>query len=247
MHARDVVITTTLPLSTTYVGYGWYSSDGQTYTYVIGDIAAGDTGHTITFTVEFTGSKEIGTPEFSMPFTICGDAGGDAQPDDNTAYVYVGVPDLVVTDSIVEPFPLRPDVPVTFTVVLENQGTGPAWNPNVQGGFWVDVFIAPVASYPFIRYSEKGIYEGVPALAPGATYTLVITLTGPFERIREPIQFNQQELKEIHEFYVKVDNHADHPYGLVPESDEMNNLGVPIALRPHRIYTFPVFRQWKSG
>lgn len=243
MGTADVIITTILPTGTVYVdvGYDWHSFDGRTYTCQVGNLPAGSTVYTIPFTVVYPDQSQIGAPEFNTPFTIAesGSAGGDANPGDNTAYVYIGVPDLVVTNWAVDPWPLQPDVLVTFTIVLMNQGTGWAWNPANHAGFWVDVFITPVASYPWERYSEKDIWAGAPALAPGAEYTLVITLTGTS---KQPIQFSEQEIwEEIEEFYVKVDNYAEPVeneegriigwtslYGLVPEYDEMNNLGMPI-------------------
>jgi hypothetical protein len=150
------------------------------------------------------------------------------------------VPDLIVTDFTVEPFPLQADVPVTFTILLENQGAGMAWNPDNETGFYVDVFTAPVASYPWERNSEKDIYDIVLPLGPGLQHTLVITLTGPWADPRERIQFSEQEVEEIDMFYVKVDNFAEpmfdeegrfigwtRLYGIVPEYNEMNNLFNP--------------------
>jgi len=222
MHAEDVIITTTLPLSTTYVGYGWNSSDGQTYTYPVGYLSAGDTGHTVTFAVQYPSQPQIGMPEFNTPFIIAetGSAVGDANPDDNTTYEYIGVPDLVVTDFTVEPSPLQPGQPVTFTAVVKNQGTGMAWNPDNQGGFYVDVLVAPVVSYPFDRYSEKDIYADVPSLASGQTYTVILAY---------PSGFTQWEIEhEIKGFFLKVDNYHLPLYGLVPERDEMNNVEGPV-------------------
>jgi len=218
MHAESVIITTILPLNTTYVGSGWDSSDGQTYTYTVGDLLAG-ASRQARFIVRYPDQRDIGVEEFNTPFTISGAETEDANPGDNTTHVHIGVPDLVVTEFTVEPYPVQPDMPITFTVVLENRGTGEAQNPNSNplSGFWVDVFIAPVASYPWERYSD--IYAGVLPLAPGAVDTLTITHDG----------FSKQEIEQIPGFYVKVDNHADYPYGLVPESDEMNNLGEPIS------------------
>jgi len=243
MHAEDVIITTTLPPDTTYVGQGWTSSDGQTYTYVVGNLPSG-AGYQAYFAVGYPDQPQIGAPEFNTPFVI-GESGssGDANPGDNSAYVYIGVPDLIVADFTVEPIPLESNQPVTFTIVVENQGTGMAWNPDNGGGFWVDVFIAPVASYPWERYSEKNIFASVPPLAPGLQYTLVITYGG----------FSEHEIsEEIEQFYAKVDNYAepifvDHKiigwtrfYGIVPECDEMNNLGGPIhpQLGPNARYIF---------
>jgi hypothetical protein len=64
-------------------------------------------------------------------------------------------------------------------------------------------------------------------LTAGETYTFNIT------RVRG---FSAEELRQTQEFYVKVDNFENPPYGLVPESDEMNNLGEPIILWPYRVY-----------
>ena len=225
MHAKDVVITTTLPLDTIYEGYGWTSSDGQTYTYVIGDLLAGDTGNTVTFTVKYPDSEpqQIRASEFDTLFSIAetGSVGGDTSPDDNSVGAYIGVPDLVVLDFTVEPLPIKANAPITFTILIENQGTGMAWNPDVNAGFWVDVFVTPIASYPSEDYGY--IYGGVDPIPPGHQQTVVITHT-----------FTDTEvLEEIEAFYVRVDNEDDpRPYGLVPESNEMNNLGGPVDPSP---------------
>jgi len=242
MDAEDVTITTILPPSTTYEGYGWSSSDGQTYTYQAGNLPAGSPDYTVVFTVKHEDAEHVGAPEFNTPFTIAEtrQGGGDANPDDNIAYVYIGVPDLVVLDFTVVPSLLEPNMPVTFTVTLLNQGTGMAWNPDTHGGFWVDIFTAPVPSYPFERFGE--IFGGSSPIAPGITHTVTIIHSG----------FTEQEIHDIRAFYVKVDNDAEpvfdgegrflgwtRLYGLVPEYNEMNNLGGSITLNdplPHTVY-----------
>jgi uncharacterized repeat protein (TIGR01451 family) len=224
--AEGVIITTTLPPDTTYTGHGWTSSDGQTYTYAVGDLPA-DASEQAYFVVRYPDQPQISTVEFYTPFVISeSGSSGDANQGNNTTYVYIGVPDLVITDFTVEPWPLRPDVPVTFVIVLENQGAGPAWNPANDGGFWVDVFMKPVVSYPWIEYSE--IFTSVPPLDPGAMCTVTIPYTQGFTL--------QQIQDDVHGFYPKVDNHHEHPYGLVPEYNEMNNT------RMHRVYLPLVFR-----
>ncbi len=224
MHATGVTIATTLPPGTIYKGHGWTSSDGQTYTYLVGELPAGDTGNTIEFVVEYPGSEpqQIDATEFDANFTIAegGSVGGDADPGNNSTNVYIGVPDLVVLDFTVAPLPLEPNAPVTFTITVENQGTGQASNKG-GGGFWVDVFIAPVASYPYERYGEE--YGGMDPIYPGQQKTLVIRLDDGF---------TEQEIEEIEEFYVKADNDGLHPYGLVPESNEMNNIKGPVNPSP---------------
>jgi len=236
--ARDVMITTTLPVSTTYVGYGWQpSQDGQTYTYTTPHLPAGSTGHALTFTVRHADSPQIGAPHFETPFAITehGGAGGDIEPGDNTTHVFIGVPDLVISDWAVEPWPLQPDVPVTFTVMIENQGTGKALNPDIWGSFYVDVFLSPVASYP---YEKNGTcYTISPIIEPQDWRSLAITHSG----------FSTREIRETWALYVKADNHKFYPYGLIPESNEMNNLGAPIYLRPHHIYLPLIRRNWEEN
>ncbi len=234
MDAQGVTISTILPDDTLYVGHSWDSSGGQAYTYQVGEVLAGSPTHTIKLEVEYPEDdpQEIGSSEFNTPFTIAGSGGvgDDANPGDNTAYVYIGVPDLVIADFTVQPYPLRADVPVTFTVKITNQGTGWAWNPDNGAGSSVDVYISEVESYPFVGYSEKDIWQGMPPLSPGATHTLIITATrSPTGMIEGPIRFTKQEIQDeigAGDLYAKVDSYGVYPYGLVPEDDEYNNVGV---------------------
>jgi uncharacterized repeat protein (TIGR01451 family) len=231
--AQDVVITTTLPIGTAYdeVGYGWQPSGGGIYAYAVGTLTAQSTGHIITFTVRHADTPQVSAPEFNTPFTIAarGGIGEDRNPGDNTTSVYIGVPDLIVDSWSVEPDPalVRANVPVTFTftITVMNQGTGMAWNPDNTGGFFVDVFMAPVVSWPFVRDGE--FYVAAGAIAPGAKSPPLIITTPVITPSRRPV------------FYVKVDNYGwFYDYGLVPEFNEMNNLGAPI----YRVY-LPLVRK----
>jgi len=239
MHTENVIITTVLPTDTVYVadpvGNGWHSSDGQTYTYAAGALPVGSTGHTITFTVRHPDAAQVSAPEFKTPFTIAASGGAvrDANPGDNKVTVIIGVPDLVVVDCTFEPSPLPPNVPVTFTVVLKNQGTGMAWNPESCRGpvcapFYLDVFIDPVVSYPYDR--DGDFYTTVGPIEPGTTYTYTLKHGG----------FENGQMQKL---YVKVDNHDINPYGLVPESVEMNNVALCIDTELHHIYLPLVTKQ----
>ncbi|MBC7226320.1 MAG: DUF11 domain-containing protein [Thermoflexales bacterium] len=223
MHAEGVVITAVIPAATVYAGGGWQFAGGQTYTYPVGTLPAGNAGPTVTLVISHVWQAGVGAEQFSIPFTI-GNPHGDAQPADNSHTVLIGVPDLVITDFQVEPTALKPNELVTFTIGIWNRGTGMAWNPDNNGGFWVDVFTDPVPSYPCESYGFA--YAGVSALAPGGRYTVTLVYNG----------FTAQEIQGIREFYARVDNHRQYPYGLVPESDEMNNVAGPLTLRPYVVY-----------
>ncbi len=223
MHAEGVVITAVIPAATVYVGDGWQPAGGRVYTRAVGTLPAGSTGPTVTLVISHVWQTSVGAEQFSVPFTI-GDPFGDAQPADNNHTVPIGVPDLVIADFQVEPLTLEPNKPVTFTIGIWNRGTGVAWNPDNNGGFWVDVFTTPVPSYPCESYGFA--YAGVPALAPGSRYTVTLPYGG----------FTAQEIQGIREFYARVDNHRQYPYGLVPESDETNNVAGPLVLRPYAVY-----------
>jgi uncharacterized repeat protein (TIGR01451 family) len=232
--AQDVIISTTLPTGTTYGGYEWQRSGDGVYTYAVGALPARSTGHTITFTVVHTGTPGVSAPEFNTPFTIAarGGTGGDVSPDDNTICIDVGVPDLAIESFSVEPdlASVQPNVPVTFTftITLVNQGTGMAWNPDDTGSFFVHVFTASVASYPFDRDGE--FHAEVAPIEPGfKSPPLVITTPLITPSDRGPV------------FYIKLDNHERYPYGLVPELDEMNNVIAwpPRVLLPLVLRNYP--------
>jgi uncharacterized repeat protein (TIGR01451 family) len=235
MHAQNVVITTTLPPSTTFTGSGWATTDGHIYTYTVGQLLVGQTNVQIAFPVQYEESREVGVPEFNTSFVIAANdgAGPDAAPADNSATVTIGVPDLVVTSVTVQPVALLPGVPFTFTVVVENQGTGAAIDPQSPASpIRVDIFTGTVGSHPWERYSENGIYGEVPPLAAGAVYTLVLGYEG----------FSELELEAIDGLYAKVDNAAIHPYGAVPEFDELNNITMALLEAVKRLYCPRVLR-----
>ena len=106
-----------------------------------------------------------------------------------------------------------------------------AWNPDNEAGFWVDMFITPILSYPSVALGVEFVTP--PPIPPGHQYTATIVYS-----------FTEQQIDEIEAFYVRVDNAAsDCPYGLVPESNEMNNLGGPVDPFSYSIYLPLVTRQ----
>jgi hypothetical protein len=220
------VLSTILPTDTVYVSGGWHSSDGRVFTYTVGSLNASATGKQ-DFVVRYPQyePQEIHQTGFATPFAITGHGGngGDADPSDNQVVAFVGVPDLLIADLIVEPLPVQPNSPVTFTVVMENQGTGKAWNPY-GGGFYLDIYLEPVASYPYSPYGE--LYVPGFTIDPGDQYTATLVHDG----------FTEAELQSIQGFYAKVDNQPPSPYGLVPEYNEMNNVAGPVGPWPDYPY-----------
>ena len=89
----------------------------------------------------------------------------------------------------------------------------------------MDIFTSKVESYPYER--DGLIWDYIPPIAPGEEYTSIVTVNNPIDQ--EKIQFSEQELEEAN-FYVRVDSHSNHLYGLVPESNEMNNVGGPVII-----------------
>jgi len=233
MHAQGVVISATLPTGTTPTTETlatWDSSDGVAYTYVVGgdgELLAGEEERSVRFAIQHPNQPEVAAPRFTSSFSIAADSytGGDADSSNNAVDYDVGAPDLIITDLKVAPWPLEPGVPVVFTITVKNRGTGWALNPENQGGFWADVFLDPVSSYPFERYSDRGIAVVCPPLAPDVEIELVVTEAYPWvEDLKGPILFNEQDVGKITAFYAKIDNFKDPAYGLVPEYDEANNV-----------------------
>ncbi|MCR4407841.1 MAG: PKD domain-containing protein [Anaerolineae bacterium] len=234
--AGGVVLTATRPAYTDYRGSGWSTANGTVYTRSLGILNAGASGNVqfvvsiITQTAE-GGSLVLpaGLAQIEPTFTI-GDNhnfGPDSNSTDNASSPFIGVPDLVIEDVTITPETLLVGMPVTFTVRVRNQGTGPAWNPSNKGGFYVNVFVdkpSPPLSYPAVPIDpgDTNVLWGISsAIYPGQTRDVHFTYPG----------FSTME---GHSVYVKVDNY-DYPTNpilwqrasLVPESDESNNVFGP--------------------
>jgi hypothetical protein len=69
-------------------------------------------------------------------------------------------------------------------------------------------------------------------MAPGEERTFAFTKT-----------FTEQQIRTIEAFYIKVDNYKEGSYGLVPETNEMNNVAGPVYPWPHYTYLPLVLRQ----
>jgi uncharacterized repeat protein (TIGR01451 family) len=223
--ATGVELMAQRPDGTTYVECGWSSVGGGSYKRPVGTVGPGANG-SVQFIVQVnsTGDHRLpaGLVSIEPSFSIGDDGqnGPEYYTANNTASDLVGIPDLVIDEIRVTPeFPL-PNQPVTFTVVVRNQGTGWAWNPNNQGGFYVDLFIDPnpePQSFPWNGYGD--LFEPAFKLAPGQAQEIVMVHGAGLSA-------------QQHTVWAKVDNFLAtsggfepwQQYSLVPEADEENNL-----------------------
>jgi hypothetical protein len=133
----------------------------------------------------------------------------------NVVESYVGVPDLVVEDMWLDPPDAGGGQPVTISVRIANRGTGMAWNPENGGGFYTDVYLGrslDLLSCGFPGYGDvEPLICNIP-IPPDEART--------FSRYYpDGLPLNGQQL-----LYVRADVHEANPYGLVPESNECNNV-----------------------
>jgi len=232
--AAGVVLTATRPAYTDYRGSGWSTTDGTVYTRNLGTLGVGASG-SVQFVVSIQtadgggGSQVLpsGLTQLYPTFSISDDHsfGLDSNATDNESSSFIGVPDLVVESITVSPETILVGTPVTFTVRVRNQGTGPAWNPNGKLPFYVNVFLdqGPPPSYPSSAVSPDVWGVSTP-IYPGQVRDVQLSYSG-FSTMGEHIA------------YAKVDNYyyPDNPtvwqrFSLVPESDESNNVFGPVGV-----------------
>ncbi|MBC7249991.1 MAG: DUF11 domain-containing protein [Anaerolineae bacterium] len=232
--ASGVVLTAIRPAYTDYRGSGWSTTNGTVYTRSLGTLGVGANG-SVQFVVSVQAVSDghgslmlpSGLTQIEPTFTI-GDNhsfGPDSDETDNESSPFIGVPDLVIEDVTVTPATILIGTPVTFTVRVRNQGTGPAWNPNGKLPFYVNIFLdqAPPPSYPSSAVSPD-VWGVSSPIYPGQVREVHLSYAG-FSTMEE------------HTAYAKVDNYywPENPvvwqrFSLVPESDESNNVFGPVGV-----------------
>lgn len=137
----------------------------------------------------------------------------------NTVENYVGVPDLIVEDMRLDPPDVRSGQPVTISVRIANRGTGMAWNPTNGAGFYTDVYLKVdlnralnLASCEFPGYGDVDPIICNEPIPPGEIRTFSQSYPNGW-----PSDGPQS-------LYVRADVHEANSYGLVPESNECNNV-----------------------
>ncbi|RME46760.1 MAG: hypothetical protein D6791_07475, partial [Chloroflexi bacterium] len=137
----------------------------------------------------------------------------------NVVENYVGIPDLVIEDMWLDPPEVRAGEPVTLSVRIANWGTGMAWNPTNGGGFYTDVYVnlatrrmPDLFSCGFPGYGDIEPIVCNDPIPPGEA------------RIFSQVYPDGLPLGAGQRFYVRADVHEANWFGLVPETDECNNL-----------------------
>jgi len=228
-----VIVTATKSPYVTYIPNGWNAQGGNSYTSDVGNLGAYQSG-VLTFIVSLPLTFTPEMTAFVNTFAIADDGPGGNAVATGAYTATVGVPDLVIDSVFIQPPSVVPGQRFTATVVISNVGQGAARWPVNGAGTAVDVFVDPATPPPssgFLSYSPY--YSTIPAVGPGLT--TAATITGLF--------FAQGQDFVL---YVKVDNWdcrdlppctpADADHGLVPESDETNNVLGPFVVPSHRVY-----------
>ncbi len=175
-------------------------------------------------TVRFQIADEAGNIAQSPPyFTACDDCQPPETSPTPTPAPVTGSPDLLIAELEVFPPAPQQDEPVLFRVRVRNGGDGSA------DGFWVQLYLDP-GSEPYVNSISTdlgtGIFWYVEGLAPGEE--IVLSSSEPYQ----PYSNYQGHLASgLHKVYVLADAyHTEGTTGIVPESDESNNMYGPVTL-----------------
>ncbi len=242
MDTTGVTLTVTKSPYVTQLSSGW-QDNGDDASLPIGNLAAGAFG-VATFSVRLPVTFTPSMTSFANRFVIRDDGPGGLPVASAMTTTVLGVPDLVIDGVSLSPSIVAAGTKFTATLTVRNAGTGRACNPNRlpcvgQGGFYLDAFInpsTPPPSFPFNSYGNT--FRTVDPLAPGEITTVVFpSLT--FAVSQQPI------------LYFKIDNYScptstcapsSGQRGLVPESNEGNNVFGPVTVPQYGVY-LPLVRK----
>ena len=241
MNTTGVVISATQSPYANHVPSGWTLVGGNVYLRSIGDLPAFAFGQA-TFVISLPFPYLAGTESFVNTFLIHDDGPGGLAVATDVETTILGVPDLVIDSVSLSPSGvITVGTKFTATVVIRNEGTGRACNPKAVGcgGFNLDVFIDPPTEPPSFGFSDLLGYGYLPGerfiSSLNAGQTTMVTVTD--------LSFTPAQSFIL---YFKVDNWncndgaqscipAGAQHGLVPESDEDNNVFRP-AILPIKVY-----------
>lgn len=250
-----VIVSATKSPYVTYLPSGsscWTGVGGNSYTCTIGNLGAHQSG-VLTFVVSLPLTFTQVMSAFVNTFVIADNGPGGVVPAMDIFTATTGVPDLVIESITFSPGQIVVGTWFTATVVIRNLGQGTGLNPFNGGGTAVDAFIDPSVPPPSSGWDSYGdSFDYVDPVPPG------MTTTGTIAGLRF---VPGQDFV----LYFKIDNWDCHPlppamppctppeadHGLVPESDETNNVYGPVTPPKYRIFlplvsknyvpTFPTF------
>ncbi len=249
MDTTGVVISVTQSPYITSTPPGWTPAGGSVYIRSIGNLVAGASG-VVTYLVRlpfpYPDAYPAGLESFVNVFLIHDDGPGGLPVASDVVTTTLGVPDLVIESVTLSPSTVTAGMKFTATVVVRNEGTGRACNPKQSGcgATAVDAFIDPVTpthSFPSDPISNPplfGYFSSSPN--PGMTTTVIIT----------DLSFTTTQSQIL---YFKVDawvcNIVPSPcipdgarHGIIPESDEYNNVLGPIVVPAYQLFMPSIFR-----
>ncbi len=257
MNTTGVVVSVTQSPYVTYIPVGsssWTLTNGF-HILPIGNLAAGASG-TATFVVSLPVTFTPAMDAFVNTFLIHDDGPGGISVASAITTTVFGVPDLVIDRVIPSPVTIISGenmftTTVTATVVIRNEGMGDACNAGFQfvavcAAFNLNVFIDPPFEPPSFGFSDdpgSGLWYGYEpaerslALGAGqvATVTTSVTVTNTQVSILY-FKVDNWRCADIYEDGTRpcIPDDADH--GLVPESDEYNNVFGPVFVTAHKIF-----------
>ena len=209
----------------------------------VGNMPAGTSG-VATYAVSLPMTFTADMASFVNRFVVSDNGPGGLPIASAVVTTVLGVPDLVIDSVVVSPSMVAAGTAFTAAVTVRNAGMGRACNPNrwpctgdnnglPVGGYFIDVYVdpsVPPLSFPFGGYGNG--FQTIAPLDPGGITTVV------FPNLS--IAVNQQPV-----LFFKVDNYAcseatcapsSGQRGLVPESDEENNVFGPMTVLRFQVY-----------
>ncbi len=209
----------------------------------VGNLAAGASG-VATYAISLPMTFTTAMASFVNRFAVSDNGPGGLPIASAVVTTVLGVPDLVIDSVVVSPNVVAAGTAFTALVTVRNAGMGRACNPNrwpctgendglPVGGYFIDVFLdpsVPPRSFPYD--SDGNAFQTVAPLDPGETTTV------EFPNLSFAV--NQQPV-----LFFKIDNYncpepvcapSSGQRGLVPESDEENNVFGPVTVPRFQVY-----------
>ncbi len=242
MDTTGVTIGVTKSPFVTQLSSDWTVTGGNSILSV-GNLSAGASGvatYAVSLPVTFTPAMV----SFVNRFAVSDNGPGGLPIASAVVTTVLGVPDLVIDRVVISPSVVAAGTAFTAEVTIRNTGTGRACNPNrwpctgtndgqPVGGYFIDVYLdpsVPPQSFPF--GSDGNAFQTITPLDSGEITTVVFSNLS-FAANQQPVLF------------FKVDNYActegtcapsSGERGLVPESDEENNVFGPLLVPRFQVY-----------